>query len=104
MKRAAFKMQLNPGCEVEYKRRHEEIWPELTSLLKRAGVSDYSIFFDEETSMLLCVLKVRDIEVFERLSSLQVMQKWWDYMSDIMPTNEDKSPVTKMLEEVFYLS
>jgi L-rhamnose mutarotase len=104
MKRVAFKMQLNPGCEVEYKRRHEEIWPELKSLLKRAGVSDYAIFFDEETYMLLGVLKVRDMEVFERLSSLQVMQKWWDYMSDIMPTNKDKSPVTKMLEEVFYLS
>ena len=29
MKRFAFKMQLKPGCEKEYQRRHAEIWPEL---------------------------------------------------------------------------
>lgn len=96
-------MNLNPGCELEYKKRHDEIWPELTSLLKKASVSDYSIFLDKETNILFGVLKVKDIEVFERLSSLQIMQKWWDYMSDIMQTNADKSPVTEMIEEVFYL-
>ena len=34
----AFKMQLHAGQEAEYKRRHDEIWPELSALLKEAGV------------------------------------------------------------------
>jgi L-rhamnose mutarotase len=43
----AFKMRLNPGMRAEYKRRHDEIWPELVALLHEAGISDYSIHLDE---------------------------------------------------------
>ena len=56
----AFRMRLNPGMKAEYKRRHDEIWPELVALLKQAGVSDYSIHLDEETNMLFGVLWRRD--------------------------------------------
>ena len=34
----------------------------------------------------------------------EIQQKWWDYMSDIMETNPDNSPVTVPLVEVFYLA
>ncbi len=47
MHRIAFKMQLLKGCEDEYKKRHDEIWPELKGLLKENGINDYSIFLDE---------------------------------------------------------
>ncbi|MCK5736180.1 MAG: L-rhamnose mutarotase, partial [Spirochaetaceae bacterium] len=47
MNRVSFKMKLKPGMKDEYKKRHDEIWPELLVLLRGAGVSDYSIFFDE---------------------------------------------------------
>ena len=40
MQRIAFKMQLNKGAEAEYKKRHDELWPELTELLKSTGISD----------------------------------------------------------------
>ena len=56
MGKYAFKMKLNPGCLKEYKKRHDEIWPELVDLLKTAGVSDYSIYLDEETHILFGVL------------------------------------------------
>ena len=52
MEKHAFKMMLNPGMAEEYKRRHDEIWPELVDLLHEAGVSDYSIFLDEDTNTL----------------------------------------------------
>ena len=44
MKTVAFKMKLKPGTEAEYKKRHDEIWPELKSLLKESGISNYHIF------------------------------------------------------------
>jgi L-rhamnose mutarotase len=56
MEKIAFKMKLNPGMEAEYKRRHDEIWPEMVKMLKDAGVSDYSIFLDRETDTLFAVL------------------------------------------------
>lgn len=104
MHRIAFKMQLNKGFEEEYKKRHDEIWPELQSLLKESGVSDYSIFLDETTNSLFGVMKADDPDKLKELPATAVMQKWWKYMSDIMETNPDDSPVQIALQEVFYLS
>ena len=55
MNRRAFKMKLKPGVAAEYQRRHDEIWPELTALLREHGISDYSIFLDAETLTLFTV-------------------------------------------------
>lgn len=103
MQRVAFKMKLFPGLKEEYKKRHDEIWPELSALLKETGVSDYSIFLDEETNSLIGVLKVTDKANLDTLPAQAVMQKWWAYMGDIMESNPDNSPVSVPLTEVFYL-
>ncbi len=101
--RVAFKMKLKPGFKEEYKKRHDEIWPELKTLLKEQGVSDYSIFFDEETDILFGVQQQNGEGSSQDLGNLEIVQKWWAYMADIMETNPDNSPVTVPLEEVFYL-
>lgn len=96
-------MKLNPGCRDEYIRRHDTIWPELVTLLKDTGISDYSIFLDEATLTLFGVLKVNDALQMDKLPEQEVMKRWWAYMKDIMESNQDNSPVSKPLEEVFYL-
>lgn len=101
--RLAFKMKIKPGCAAEYKKRHDEIWPELKVLLKEAGVSDYSIFLDEETNTLFAVQKVEGDGGSQDLGSTAVVQKWWAYMADIMEVNDDNSPVSIPLREVFYM-
>ncbi len=103
MERVAFKMKLKPGCAVEYKKRHDEIWPELEAAISEAGVYDYSIFLDEETNTLFAVQKQRDGYQDEALASHPIVQKWWTYMADIMETHPDHSPVTTSLKEVFHL-
>jgi L-rhamnose mutarotase len=103
MKRVAFKMYLNEGHKEEYKRRHDEIWPELKQLLKEAGISEYSIFFDEETNILFAFQKVSGEGDSQDLGQTEVVQKWWKFMADVMKTNPDDSPVTVNLEEVFYM-
>ena len=102
MKRLAFKMFLYDGYETEYKKRHAEIWPELQELLKESGISNYSIFLDHDTNILFGVLDCHNLELYEKLPQHPVMQKWWDYMKDIMSTNPDNSPASIALEEVFY--
>ena len=57
--RVAFKMKLHAGKTDEYKRRHDELWPELIELLNKTGIEDYSIFLDEETNALFGVMKIR---------------------------------------------
>ena len=103
MHRVAVKMKLFRGFEEEYKRRHDEIWPELEELLKDSGISEYSIFLDRETNTLFGFLKVSEPAILDTLPEQPVMQKWWKYMSDIMETNPDNSPVSAPLTEVFYL-
>lgn len=97
-------MQLHRDQAAEYQRRHDEIWEELTALLKSIGVEDYSIFLDEETYALFGVLKIENPERLDELPAHPVMQRWWKYMGDIMDTNSDHSPVSTPLKEVFYLA
>ncbi len=100
----AFTMQLKPGFEAEYQRRHDEIWPELADLLHEAGVSDYSIFLDEKSLVLFGVLKRTDNHTMDDLPNTPLMKKWWAYMADIMDTNPDNSPVAVPLKPVFYMA
>lgn len=103
MNRVAFKMKLKPGFLAEYKKRHDEIWPELAALLKENGINDYSIFIDETTNELFAVQKLSG-KSSQDLGKTEIVQKWWAYMSDIMETNPDHSPVSVPLKEVFYLN
>jgi len=103
MKRLAFKMKLNPGQKEAYTKRHNELWPELKELLKAAGVSEYSIFIDEETNTLFAFQKVSGASGSQDLAQNPIVQKWWAFMADIMETNADNSPVSKPLEELFFM-
>ena len=103
MTRNAFTMKLKKGFEEEYKRRHDKIWPELSQALSEAGVSDYSIYLDEETLTLFAFQKLSDDNIADDLPQHPVVKKWWAYMADIMETHSDNSPVTRPLKEVFHM-
>jgi L-rhamnose mutarotase len=101
--RFVFRMRLNPGMEAEYRRRHDAIWPELSALLREAGVSDYSIHFDAETDLLIGVLIREAGHGMGALPDHPVMQRWWAHMADIMETGEDNAPVAVALPRVFHM-
>lgn len=103
MKRLAFKMKLNAGQKEVYTKRHNELWPELKALLKENGVSEYSIFLDEETNTLFAFQKVAGDSGSQDLATNEIVKKWWNFMADIMEVNPDNSPISKPLEEVFYM-
>jgi L-rhamnose mutarotase len=103
MQRYAFKMFLNPGQRDEYKKRHDTIWPELSSLLHHAGVRNYSIFLDEETNVLFAYLERPENHTMDSLPQDPVMRRWWDYMKDLMSTDATGAPIAKPIGEVFHL-
>lgn len=100
--KVAFKMKLKPGMKDEYQRRHAEIWPELADLLKKSGISDYTIFLDEETNILFAVQQLSG-NSSQELGNEEIVQKWWKYMADIMETNADFSPISTSLIPMFHL-
>ena len=103
MKRAGFAMQLIPGKVEEYKRRHDEIWPELIAELEAAGVRDYAIYLDSRTGTLYASQKLTEHNRADGLAQTDIVKKWWAYMADLMETNPDNSPVVHDLDEMFYM-
>ena len=103
MEKYAFRMMLKPGMEAEYRKRHDEIWPELVVLLKDAGIEDYSIHLDPETNALFGVLWRRTDHRMGDLPSHPVMQRWWAHMADLMATHPDHEPVAVPLVPMFHL-
>ncbi len=103
LERHAFKMKLHPGMEAEYRKRHDEIWPDLVDLLHEAGVSDYTIHLDRETNILFGVLSRPKDHTMASLPEHPVMKRWWAHMADIMESNPDNSPVATDLVTVFHL-
>jgi L-rhamnose mutarotase len=99
----AFVMRLKPGHVDEYKRRHDDIWPELAELLRAAGIHDYSIFLDEESLQLFAVLKLRPGHTVASLPEHPVMRRWWDSMAPLMEVEPGNRPTERALRQVFHL-
>ncbi|MDC0935976.1 L-rhamnose mutarotase [Pirellulales bacterium] len=103
MKRVAFRMQIRPGTVAEYKRRHDEIWPELNELLRTSGISDYTIFLEEASLQLFAVQKLADNHTTDQLSQNPLVKKWCEYMSDIVLMDSSGDPICTPLPEMYHL-
>src|SRR5262245_34939078 len=102
MTRKAFLMTLKPGCQEEYERRHNPIWPDLEAELKKHGVSNYSIFLDRGTNRLFAYAEIESEERWQQIAQTEVCKRWWTHMKDLMLTNADSSPQAATLDEVFH--
>lgn len=99
-----FVMQLLEGYEDEYKKRHDDIWPELVELLKLYGISDYSISLEPNTLQLFGVFRAAQDFDSEGLKRQPVMLRWWESMSPLMMTQVDShEPMVIPLTPLFYM-
>jgi len=103
MIRKAFRMAVNPGHHEEYERRHSPIWSELAQVLTEHGAHRYSIFLDESDGSLFGYVEIEDEARWNAIADTPACRRWWTYMSDIMPVNDDNSPRSVALREVFHL-
>ena len=104
MERYAWKAILLEGKKEEYIRRHDEIWPELSALLKEAGICNYTIWNtgNELFGYYECE---KGIEYAARMQAESpIVDKWNEYMKDvmIMPLDPETGAQPK-LEQVFFL-
>lgn len=101
--RIAFRMTLYPGQAAEYERRHDQIFPDLATALKDAGVSDYTIWHDPVSNHLFGILTRSDDHTMDALPDTEVMRRWWAHMADVMETDADNVPTQVPLKRVFDL-
>jgi L-rhamnose mutarotase len=102
--RKGFCMQVHPGFELEYERRHNPIWPQLARTLSEHGVSNYSIFLHPQTRQLFGYAEIASEEQWAAIAETEVCREWWKYMAELMPSHADGSPVSAPLREVFHLA
>lgn len=103
MIKKGFIMKVYEDKHEEYKMRHDKLWPEMKEMLKEHGAIKYSIFLDENKSLLFSYLEIEDESIWNEVEKTEINLKWWDYMKDIMETNTDNSPKTIELIQVFDL-
>jgi L-rhamnose mutarotase len=101
--RKAFVMSVNAGAGAEYERRHNPIWPELEAVLKRHGVHNYSIFLHPETNQTFGFVELEDEARWNAIAETPECRRWWAHMRELMPYNDDGSPASIELREVFHI-
>ena len=104
MIRKSFRLTLKEGKFDEYKKKHDEIWPELSNALTKMGFTNYSIFYDSTDNTLIEYMELTDDNKFDQMDELEIVQKWNYFMSDLLVTKSktDPSPVVTELIEAFY--
>ena len=104
MIRRSFRMTLKEGKLEEYKRKHDEVWPEISEILTSSGVTNYSIYYDKKDNTLIEYMELTDDNTFDQMEELETIKKWNIFMKDLLVTKseEDASPVVDELLEVFH--
>lgn len=103
MIKKAVRMKVYPDKHEEYKKRHDQLWPEMEKMLKEYGCLSYTIWLDEETNYLFGYLEIENEGKWANVPETEINQKWWEFMKDVMETHPDHSPVSKDLKKVFEL-
>lgn len=102
MERYAWKAAVLPGKLEEYKRRHDNIWPEMKEVLAAAGIRNYTIWNVGEE--LFGYYECGSVAEAARIQAESpVVDRWNEYMKDVMKMDLD--PVTgaqPLMEQVFF--
>ncbi|HPJ02702.1 MAG TPA: L-rhamnose mutarotase [Candidatus Limiplasma sp.] len=103
MEKRAWKALLKPGMKAEYIKRHDEIWPEMTEVLKAAGICNYTIWNigDELFGYYECEKGVAYAEKVQAESP--VVARWNVHMAGLMDMVRDETGAAARLENVFML-
>lgn len=104
MEKYAWKAVVKEGCLEEYRRRHDEIWPEMVELLKKAGICNYTIWVcgNELFGYYECEKGMDYAAKVQRES--EIVDKWNEYMDDVMVMEMDpETGAQPQLTKVFEL-
>ena len=101
MIRRAFVMRLKPGGLDEYRRHHDEIWPELVAEIERQGIAQITIFQNDPTLFLYS--EISDTEAWDRLWHSEIHDRWAELMNPLMEFRPDGIVDSSELREVFHL-
>ena len=103
MERVCFVFEIRPGTEAEYKKRHDEIWPELVEAIKASGQSNYSLFRHGTTIIGYVECEPDAATAWARIAATDVNARWQKWFDDIIVSLTDEHGQVRQLQEVWHL-
>lgn len=98
----AFILTIRPGQIAEYRRRHDEIWPEMVAALRASGIVHYDIFLHEPSHRVFGhMLRTRLPDPAAAIDP--VLLRWRLFMADVLEMDGDL-PRRETIEPVFHLT
>lgn len=103
MERYAWKAIVLDGMLDEYKKRHDNIWPELVEVLKKAGIRNYTIW--NVGNELFGYYECDSVEEAAKVQAESpVVDKWNEYMKDVMVMEMDpETGAQPLMKQMFLL-
>ena len=99
--RRAFTMRLKPGSFDEYKKYHDNIWPELVREIEKSGIAQITTF--ENEMQLFLYSEIYDEKAWDRLWNSKIHDKWAESMGPLMQFRADGKVDAGPLREIFHL-
>lgn len=103
MERYCFLFELRPGMEAEYKRRHDEIWPELVAAIRDAGISNYTLFRRDRQVIAYCECEPDAATAFGKVGETDVNRRWSEWFEDTIVAQADEQGRPFVADEVWHL-
>lgn len=104
MKRYGFVYRVKPEMKAEYKKSHDEIWPEMAEAIRWSGIRNYSIFFRGDGTLFAYFECADAEEAFAYMGRQEVNARWQKAMDKFFIKTDPAIPGPQMeaLEEVFH--
>ena len=105
MKRFAFIFKIKPELKDEYKKAHDEVWPDMAKAINDSGIKNYSIFFKEDGTLFAYLEAENPKQSFEYIAKQEVNERWQKAMEKYF-VKQDTSilgPEIEEIEEVFHI-
>lgn len=103
MQRICFLMEIIPGREDEYQRRHDEIWPELVTALREAGVRNYSLFRRGTSVIAYAECHPDAVTAFGKVGATEVNARWAAWFQDVLAEHTGADGALIEASEVWHL-
>jgi len=102
VERLCFLFEIRPGTEAEYKRRHDDIWPEMRDALKAAGLRNYTIF--RRGAQMIAYVEAPDVEAaLAEMGASDVNRRWSEWFEDVVVGLVDERGELQRAEQVWHL-
>lgn len=103
MERVCFTFDIYEGAEDEYKKRHDEIWPELVEVIQSAGLKNYSLF-RRGTQIIGYVEAHPDAATaFAKVAESEYNSKWSEWFKDLIVNQASDTGKQLSFTEVWHL-